>query len=303
MIIDKQSCVKCGGHTQRFGKVNATQRYQCVECNVTFTDNTITNLAKREAYHNKIKDMYVVSGMSTTEIGKELSTSSTVPQRILKGMGITRSISEAKKGKSQGTSLPVEVIIEAYCAGKASTRIAKELGYAKSAILKVLRGNGIPRDNEYTYEHPKDVEMCELYLNGESILKVSELLGVPYTTVHTRLHKHNIVRTEDRYGLGINYEDYVKKLTEFKKYWNQVINETKKQPIRDLDNYDKRGFTGIDGAYHLDHRFSIFEGFKQSIEPEIIGNISNLEFIPWEDNLSKGSNCSITLEELRVKTN
>ena len=302
MTVNKQLCIKCGDNTQKFGSLNGTQRYQCVGCKTTFTDNTISRLTKIGEYHNKIKSMYL-DGMSTTEIGKQLGVSSTVPQRILKKCGMTRNISDAKKGKLRGTTLPVDEIIERYRNGESANVIANDLGFAKSSVLKLLEDNEVPRDNDYKYEHPMDDSIKRLYIEGKSILKVSELLGVPYTTVHTRLHKHNIIRTEDRYGLGINYEDYVKKLTEFKKYWNQVINETKKQPIRDLDNYDKRGLTGIDGAYHLDHRFSIFEGFKQGIEPEVIGNISNLEFIPWEDNLSKGSNCSITLEELRLKTN
>jgi len=218
-------------------------------------------------------------------------------------MGITRTISEAKKGKLRGTSLPVDVIIERYRNGESSYAIAKDLGYAKSSILKILEGNGVPRDNEYDYEHEYDVEILGMYLDGCSMLIISKTLNIPYTTINTRLHKFGVVRTEDKHGLGINYDDYVKMLPDFRKYWNSVINETNKQPTHTLVNSDKRGLTGIDGAYHLDHKFSIFEGFKQGVEPEIIGGISNLEFIPWEDNLSKGSDCSITLEELRVKTN
>jgi hypothetical protein len=38
--------------------------------------------------------------------------------------------------------------------------------------------------------------------------------------------------------------------------------------------------------------------FKHNIKPEIIGNIKNLEFIPWKENLKKRANCSITIEKL-----
>jgi len=292
-------CIKCDSRVQKFGKVKQRQRYQCLNCGTTFTEISLLKIKEREAKYIKIKDMYILSGMSTTEIGKALSTSSTVPQRILKKMGITRTISEAKKGKLRGTSLPVGVIIERYCNGESSYAIAKDLGYAKSSILNILEDNGIPRDNEYNYEHENDIEMLGMYLDGCSMLVISKTLNIPYTTINTRLHKFSVVRTEDKHGLGINYDDYVKILPEFRKYWNSVINETNKQSIHTLDNSDKRGLTGVDGAYHLDHKFSIFEGFKQGVEPEIIGNINNLEFIPWEDNLSKGSNCSITLEELK----
>jgi hypothetical protein len=60
----------------------------------------------------------------------------------------------------------------------------------------------------------------------------------------------------------------------------------------------KEGKSGIDGAYQLDHKFSIAEGFKQNIPPYIIGGIKNLEFIPWEDNRKKGSDCSVEIEDI-----
>jgi len=296
MII--MGCIKCGSRVQKFGKVGTKQRYQCLSCGVTFTDASLLKKRKREERYNKIRDMYTLSGMSTTEIGKELGTSSTVPQRILKGMGLTRSISEAKKGKLRGTSLPVEEIIERYGNGESSYAIAKELGYAKSSILKVLENNGVPRDNKYEYDHPKDNKMVELYSEGQSLMSVSNLLGVPYTTVHTRLSKFDVIRTEDRFKIGMDYDSYLEGLPAYLKYRSDVNKITNKQPIGTLDNSDKRGLCGVERAYQLDHKFSVLEGFKQGVDPKIIGNINNLEFIPWEDNLTKGSNCSITLEEL-----
>lgn len=50
--------------------------------------------------------------------------------------------------------------------------------------------------------------------------------------------------------------------------------------------------------YHLDHKFSVYEGYVNNIPPEIIGSVCNLEIIPAYDNLSKGSSCSITVDEL-----
>jgi hypothetical protein len=73
---------------------------------------------------------------------------------------------------------------------------------------------------------------------------------------------------------------------------------TNKQPIKDLPNYSKRGRVGIKDAYHLDHKYSIIEGFKNNIPPYLIGSINNLEMITWEENCSKKQNCSIELEEL-----
>lgn len=61
------------------------------------------------------------------------------------------------------------------------------------------------------------------------------------------------------------------------------------------NNY-KRG--NNDGEYHLDHKFSISEGFKNGVPPHIIGYYHNLEYIPNKENLSKLNNCSISINDL-----
>ena len=65
-------------------------------------------------------------------------------------------------------------------------------------------------------------------------------------------------------------------------------------------NFEKRGISGIDGNYHLDHKFSIVEGFKQKINPLVIGDITNLEFLPWQENIKKRTRCSINKKELKL---
>jgi hypothetical protein len=50
--------------------------------------------------------------------------------------------------------------------------------------------------------------------------------------------------------------------------------------------------------YHLDHKYSINEGFINNISPKIIGGKNNLEIITSYENLKKNKNCSISLNEL-----
>lgn len=70
-----------------------------------------------------------------------------------------------------------------------------------------------------------------------------------------------------------------------------------KDEISKLENFEKKGHAN-QGKYHLDHKLSIIEGFKQNIPPYIIGNINNLEMILGRNNLSKGRKCSINLDDL-----
>ena len=61
-------------------------------------------------------------------------------------------------------------------------------------------------------------------------------------------------------------------------------------------NNNERGIN-----YHLDHKYSISEGFKNNILPSIVGGKENLRIISSYENMSKGSKCSIKLSELIIK--
>lgn len=43
-------------------------------------------------------------------------------------------------------------------------------------------------------------------------------------------------------------------------------------------------------------------GFKNKIDPKIIGSIHNLEMLPYKTNIAKGTDCSITIEDLIMLT-
>lgn len=68
-------------------------------------------------------------------------------------------------------------------------------------------------------------------------------------------------------------------------YYAKVWFITESQPIHLLENFDLRSFRG----HHLDHIIPISYGYKNKISPEKIGDIKNLQFIPWEENYKKGS--------------
>jgi 5-methylcytosine-specific restriction endonuclease McrA len=69
-----------------------------------------------------------------------------------------------------------------------------------------------------------------------------------------------------------------------KLYYAQVWEVTESQSLNILENFDKRGWKN----HHLDHIFPIYRGYLQNISPKRVGNIKNLQFIPFEENLSKG---------------
>lgn len=58
------------------------------------------------------------------------------------------------------------------------------------------------------------------------------------------------------------------------------------------------GLAGKPGAWHIDHKFSIIQGFREKISPFVIGHRENLQMLPWKQNIQKLHRCDISLEEL-----
>jgi len=85
--------------------------------------------------------------------------------------------------------------------------------------------------------------------------------------------------------------------TDFELYYRKVWKYTNRNDLSILEHIEKRGHANK-GKYHLDHRYSIFQGFKDCVPPEVIGSIHNLEMIIGRNNLVKGRKCSIELESL-----
>jgi hypothetical protein len=52
---------------------------------------------------------------------------------------------------------------------------------------------------------------------------------------------------------------------------------------------------------HAKFKSFISVGYLNDVDPEIIGNIENLQMLPWKENITKGKNCHITLEQLNEK--
>lgn len=89
-------------------------------------------------------------------------------------------------------------------------------------------------------------------------------------------------------------------LDDFSFYKRSVWIETNKNTHL-IPNYDetKRGRNQLGQEnYQVDHIVSITDGFKQGVDPEIIGSGSNLRFIPWQQNLAKWYRSEMSIEEL-----
>ncbi len=103
----------------------------------------------------------------------------------------------------------------------------------------------------------------------------------------TSIKNGNIIEDKDRNNWDL-YKTLVRRITNT-------------QNISSLSNSELRSRADINpNGYHLDHKFSIYSGFKRNILPIYIGDINNLEFIPISENCKKHTNNSINENELLV---
>jgi len=87
-------------------------------------------------------------------------------------------------------------------------------------------------------------------------------------------------------------------LSKFKKYSSMVHKLTRKTVKEYGNKIPNLVLRGNKHGYELDHKFSIYDGFKNNILPEIISRYNNLQIIPTKENRSKKSNSVISYQEL-----
>lgn len=93
---------------------------------------------------------------------------------------------------------------------------------------------------------------------------------------------------------GKTREEFHANISEYREYRRAVRSITERQSLSDLVNYSKRGRD----TFHLDHIYSIADGFRRGVPPEIVGDIVNLRFIDARENQKKSDSSEITEEEL-----
>jgi hypothetical protein len=110
-------------------------------------------------------------------------------------------------------------------------------------------------------------------------------------TVHIRAKKMREYWKKERGGY--DKEDLISEFTLYKRtvYLQSEITYRRFKDTINPNNLSRK-------EYHVDHKYSVMEGFKNNTPPYILASIHNLELVKAKDNLSKGSKCSIDKETL-----
>lgn len=119
-----------------------------------------------------------------------------------------------------------------------------------------------------------------------------EKYGVDNPSKHPEIKQKIAIKSKEWQAL--NAKD--KSLIEI--YYGSVRLETNKSWYNHFYKINGEGFNRRSRELHLDHIYSIAEGFKNDIPPEVIGHWTNLRLIPKIDNSSKGADCHKTKDQL-----
>lgn len=303
-----KNCGNCGKiqtYTTK-GRLDCSIRenWVCNSCSSThmkkiYGDDVITNVV----------DLYV-NGDSFSKISLLLKIS----RDNIKDMLIEKNVWVENRDdiKKEFNDVDIENIIKKYNSGLSVKKISNLYGVSVTPIKRILKDmnllkKGLSDGKKIVLSEEQITLIKDLYLNKfKNCEEISYQLGLTKSFVSKylcncgyRRNKSEGVSVGSIYKYrGIKYNEYLKIIPDLDKYKLDVSKMTRQQPIHNLLNYDKRGNSGVEGAYHLDHKFSISEGFKNGVPAEIIGDIKNLEFITWEENIKKRTNCSITINEL-----
>lgn len=170
------------------------------------------------------------------------------------------------------------------------------------------------------YNKYRDLDLHKKYLTiyynkNKTVKEITKELGISFTTfkkIREYLNLPKIKRKKKEFDrraaykkafktrTGVDYNEFLKTLPDFKKYKGRVkyyTNKTIKTWGVLIGDLNKVG-TG-DDAHHVDHIVSIKDCFLSSIEPDIVADLINLRVIPKKENLSKGSNSLFSPEMLK----
>jgi hypothetical protein len=152
------------------------------------------------------------------------------------------------------------------------------------------------------------INTCLEKYGTDNVFKVEEIKQKQVKTVVDRYGVTNVSKNSDilkkindvHVAQGRRRADHLR--SELEKYRLAVKSITARSYhdyyVINPDNLPRSRF-----EYHVDHIYSVEEGFKNNVPAEVIGHYTNLRMMWHLDNCRKNTKCHITLEQLLERYN
>ncbi|WP_440970908.1 hypothetical protein ACSS6N_09475 [Peribacillus frigoritolerans] len=240
----------------------------------------ITVMSKFHISKEEFIELYLNQGLSTNAISKIYNISpTTVKKRLIEyGIPIRTKGESLRKNfeRKLGFTLTSEMIMEKINEGMFVYQVAEFFGVNRKTITKTLIEDGI--DVTQLESHQKRMEEH----NKQTSLEMWKKDPNRYKEHKEKLKKINEKRSEKA---DVRYEmAHLKNYTEYKKACARIADR----------HYGTDRLEGM----QIDHRYSVHDGYLNGVPAPVLSHPFNLRLITAEENLLKGLESIITLEEL-----
>jgi len=100
-------------------------------------------------------------------------------------------------------------------------------------------------------------------------------------------HDKSYMQTESYHNSRV--KEYTPEFLSYRRLVSRLTEETYVKYMNDINpNKYPRTLAGVNGGYQLDHITSVYSGFISGISVEEISNKTNLQMLPWLENVKKG---------------
>lgn len=176
-----------------------------------------------------------------------------------------------------------------------------ELRYKLAFIMvrKCLQQAGEYKERyEFTRSYrSKAKQVLSMYRKGYPLRGISDELRVKTWEVYEVLKEAGVKTREKHRRRTPNKHKFNMRL--WHDYNRKCRLRTERVYRRHKEQLDPKGHRGVD--YHLDHIYSVHQGFKNQVDYRMITHPANLRMISSSRNLSKASSCSQSLRSLQVR--
>lgn len=189
------------------------------------------------------------------------------------------------------------------------------MGKEKSELMRIRYRENFTNDNPSKKEDVK-LKKGQIVINFDNIFKYASKFGFKLNKIEgdnkssilsltcERGHNFNILyhsfhRTKN--CRLCSYEDIrisIEDIEKFESYSKSVRYKTRTTFRKYKSLIDPYNLKSDSKNYHIDHIYSVSDGFRNNIDPIIISSHINLQIITKSENLKKGQRSGITKEEL-----
>lgn len=189
------------------------------------------------------------------------------------------------------------------------------MGKERSDLMKIRYRKNFTNDNPSKKEDVK-IKKGQMLINFDNVSKYVNQYGFILNSIigDNKLAKLSLI-CPNRHKLNIDYESFkrghrckycyyesimlpIEDIEKFVKYSKIVRYRTRSTFIKYRLLIDPENLKADSKNYHIDHIYSVADGFRNNIDPMIISSYINLKVIKKSENLKKGQRSTITKEEL-----